>query len=208
MHTLRLLSLILTLIAAATPVAAGVTNGGFELGAPDGSALGWNDSDSYFTFTRCSSGTCGTADGTAVARSGDYFAWLGGDASPQTALLTQTVFIPLNALALQFYFRAGSTGSGNASLNVLLGGNLLTTFNNANAPSYSNYTLISLPVLDYLGKSLLLEFQYSDSEDREGFTNWTLDDVSIPVNPIPEPVTFALTGAALAVAGLIRQLRV
>ncbi len=146
-----------------------ITNGGFESGA-----TGWTGT----------TGSIGAFTGES-AHSGTNFAWLDGYGSAHTEYLYQTITVPAAGATLTFYLHIDTAETTKTTaydkLTVLVqntsGTTLgtLATYSNLNAAS--GYTLRTLSLNAYAGKTIRLKF--NGVEDSSLQTSFVLDDVSV-----------------------------
>ena len=207
-QSIRLACAVALSVCAAS--AAIIVNPGFE--EPAGTsdpAAGWVDTSTTYGSNRCSIADCGNGGGTTGPNSGSFWIWLGGTSSSETGIVSQTVTIPASASAdFGFYLWYGtSSGSADdvftASIDSVQLLQLL-----GNDPTTGGYQYFSYDVSAYAdGGSHTIEFQLQKVSTTSGM-NISIDDVSLTAgSAVPEPSTFALSGAALAGLSLFLRRR-
>jgi lysyl endopeptidase len=148
-----------------------ITNGGFESGSS-----AWTQSPSNII-----------TNDSSLARSGSYYAWLGGAIS-STDVLYQDVTIPANATqaTFQFWYRIftqEAAGSGDYDfLNVTInspssGATLATIVSYSNSNAVTNWTQTPLYDLTaFRGQTVRIKF--TATNDFSNYTSFRIDDVA------------------------------
>jgi hypothetical protein len=157
-----------------------VQDGGFEAGAVP---TFWTQSSTNFGTPICSTALCGDGGGTAAARTGTYWTWLGGAEAVRNASVQQSVTLAPGITHLRFYLWIGAR-SGNATdvMRVLLDGVPVFTATEA-TPGYDAYTLVDLDVSSFAtGGSHVLRFESTTSGPE--ITSFNVDDVSLTSCPV------------------------
>ena len=159
----------------------------------------WNGSSTHFETPFCDA-TCGSGDGTAGPRSGDFWTWLGGaGGATETATASQAVVIPVGAVRfLNLWLWIGAIGDGSSSLDVAIDGDNVMTFDEPVAAE-ADYTQRSADISAYAdGNSHTLQFTYTSPTTVP--SNYSLDDVTIDCAPAaisrPEPASKSPAGDA------------
>ena len=155
-----------------------VQDGGFEAGQVP---TFWTQSSTQFGTPICSVALCGDGLGTAAARTGTYWTWLGGAKGVRDASVQQSVTLPPGIARLRFYLWIGArSGNGTDVMRVRLDGTPIFTATDA-TPGYDAYTLVDLDVSTFAtGGSHLLRFESTTSE----VTSFNVDDVSLTACPV------------------------
>lgn len=174
-----------------------IVNGGFETASATGSAAGWTDTDSQFSFSRCTVVDCGSGGGSAGPKSGTGWIWFGGSNMSQTAVLSQLATIESSASSLAFDFWTGLTG-GSATLSLSIDSVAQWTVTQANASTYAaGYSTVVIPLGAFANNAAhTIRWNYADSASTAAI-NWSLDNVRLITNAVPEPGSLALAGLAL-----------
>jgi secreted trypsin-like serine protease len=143
-----------------------ITNGDFE----DGRST-WSESSLLY-------GSVITNDIRNSARSGRWYAWMGGNNNEVTAL-SQTVRIPTDAVYLRFYYYAGSVDScGNDSATVSIQSSVVQTFDLCN--STSGWTAANIDVTAHRGTDVLIAFDVTTNATN--ISHFLLDDIGFVTN--------------------------
>ena len=118
---------------------------------------------------------CGDGGGTAGARTGNYWAWMGGTSNPETSWIEQTVTVPNSPERhLNFWMWMGSVESS-SQLEVKVDGNVVASY-----PTVleSGYVQRSVDLSDYAdGGSHTIRFELVLPGD--GNVNVSLDDITL-----------------------------
>lgn len=144
----------------------------------------WGEFSTNFGTPLCTTGICGTGNGTAGPRSGSVWVWFGGTASNETGYVNQSVFFPTaSTTTLQFYFWIGTSGGGGADdyFQAQVDGTPLFTANATQAGSYPSYTPITLNLNAYGNNTSHTLTFYSSTSGQA--VNFNLDDVSLACTP-------------------------
>ncbi len=143
-----------------------ITNGDFE----DGNSTWYESSSTYPTVI--------TNDVRNSARSGSWYAWLGGNNNEITTL-SQTVTIPADATYLRFYYRTNSVDScGNDTATVSIAGTVMQTFDLCTiVPSW---TAVNIDVRSARGTSVVLAFDVTTNATN--ISHFWLDDIGFVAN--------------------------
>ncbi len=138
----------------------------------------WPDFSAAFGGVLCNAGLCGTGGGTAGPRTGDFWPWLGGTGSVETAWIEQAVVIPAGSERhLNFWLWVGSVAGTGATLEVRVDGNAVETIAEpATAETgYSQRTVDLSAFAD--GASHTIRFHYESPAG--GNSSFNLDDVTL-----------------------------
>jgi S-layer homology domain len=170
-----------------------IQDGGFEAatGNPPDSP-NWTESSTQFGTPICSILLCGSGGGSALPRTGNFWAWFGGaPTTPEVSSLSQAVtFPPAGAtVTLNFYLWIGAVNAPfNDTLVVKVDGVTQATFTEP-VTAEAGYTLRSIDVSAFAnGASRTINFLYTMGG---GTSNFSVDDVSLDVvcNASAGPVT-------------------
>jgi hypothetical protein len=161
-----------------------VQDGGFEAGTV---LTFWTQSSTNFGSPICSVGTCGDGGGTAAARNGSWWTWLGGAEIVRNAAVSQSVALPAGIARLRFHLWIGArSGNGTDAMRVLIDGTPVFTATEA-TPGYETYTLVDLDVSAFAtGGSHLLRIEGTTTGPE--ITNFNVDDVSLDLCPVGSTV--------------------
>ncbi|WP_157630735.1 hypothetical protein [Kribbella catacumbae] len=144
-----------------------VVNGGLE------------DQGAGWTWT---GGVVGTY-GFYPARSGRYYAWMGGNGVPNEDTLSQTVKIPAKGTSLlDFYLRISSAEPRSAKpdslqLQVVAGAQTTTVYTWYNTDAVPSYAQRVIDLSRFAGQTVTLRFV--STEDQGEQTDFLLDDISL-----------------------------
>jgi xanthomonalisin len=165
--------------SAAVTVAAGgsggatnvITNGGFESGASS-----WTASSGVI----CTNSTCSGE----TAHGGTGFAWLDGYGSTHTDTVSQSVTIPTGktSASLTFYLHVDTAETSTSAVDKLTvsvtsGGTTTTVGTYSNLNASTGYTLQTLNLNAYVGKTVTIKFSGAENSSRA--TSFVLDDVAL-----------------------------
>ncbi len=155
-----------------------VMDPGFEDGTPNAF---WTEGSDNFGTPLCDEGSCGTGGGTGP-HSGAWWCWFGGIAAAETGFVEQTLTLPVGADTLTFYLEiCAVSGADTDYMDVLIDGNIIATFVEADAATYATYALVTLDISAYADDgSHLLRFY---GNQPTGTSNFFVDDVSIEYTP-------------------------
>lgn len=143
-----------------------ITNGDFE----DGRST-WSESSLLY-------GSVITNDTRNSARSGVWYAWMGGNNNEVTAL-SQTVRIPTDAAYLRFYYYVVSVDScGNDSATVSIQSSVVQTFDLCN--STSGWTAANIDVTAHRGTDVLIAFDVTTN--ATSISHFLVDDIGFVTN--------------------------
>jgi len=92
-------------------------DGGFELGSQPASP--WQQYSRWFGTPLCSVAACG-GYGTALPRSGQWWAWFGGINQPEEGSLEQTLTIPAGRAFLRYFLQTKGCGSPSDFIQILV----------------------------------------------------------------------------------------
>jgi uncharacterized repeat protein (TIGR01451 family) len=186
-----------------------VLDGSFEAGSP---STDWAEASTNFGTPLCTIAACGQGTGTGP-RTGDWWAWFGGIAAPETGSVTQSVTIPTGATTLSFWveFPVCVTANGAGDfVRVQVDGNELwredATAARCNTVGYQQVTVDVSAFAD--GGAHTLSFNSTITGNTSG-SNFFVDDVEILAPPvctaalIPEQPVPALDRASLALLVLL-----
>jgi hypothetical protein len=163
-----------TMTLTRTPLPAwmtSITNGDFE----NGGDATWSEYSLIY-------GTVITNDIRNSARSGRWYAWLGGQNS-EVSQLAQTVRVPNDASYLRFYYRASSADvCGNDIVRISIDSVQQLEIDLCNP--VTNWTATNIDVTSYRGSDVLLSFDVSLS--TSGISHFLLDDIGFVANTSDE----------------------
>ncbi|MEM1055341.1 MAG: T9SS type A sorting domain-containing protein [Bacteroidota bacterium] len=182
---MRLLFPVLLLLAA--PIALAQTDlivdGSFESG--DTNPV-WGISTSSGTTPICND-SCGRP-----ARTGTWYAFLGGLGESNDMSVSQTVTIPADATSalLTYYLQLGAGGDGTGEFGLLVDGILFATYTQDDATSFQDYTVQNVDLSALAdGQPHTITFVVVEIDGSQGnaFFAGLVDDVSLVVNTPPPP---------------------
>jgi hypothetical protein len=152
-----------------------VTDGSFEGGAFGGN---WTEFSSNFGTPLCDPGSCGFGGGTGP-HTGDWWAWFGGIAAPETGSLEQAITIPVGSTTIDFWLEIPvSSGNGVDFLRFSVDGNVEFSVLESAGPAIG-YTLVQVPIGAYAdGGVHTIRFD-SVITGAPNITNFFVDDVSL-----------------------------
>ncbi len=163
-----------TRTATRTPLPAwmtSITNGDFE----NGGDATWSEYSLIY-------GTVITSDIRNSARSGRWYAWLGGQNS-EVSQLAQTVRVPNDASYLRFYYRASSADvCGNDIVRISIDSVQQLEIDLCNP--VTNWTATNIDVTSYRGSDVLLSFDVT--LNASGISHFLLDDIGFVTNTSDE----------------------
>jgi M6 family metalloprotease-like protein len=170
------ISFDITLTTPPPPPECNVQDGGFEQGTPNPY---WDETSSNFGTPLCTVDICGTGNGTGP-HSGDWWAWFGGIDAGEVGSVEQSVTIPAGSSAtLDFYLEIpGASTPG--YMRVYIDGTQLFEANQADAPSYGTYKLVTLDVSAYADNAAHV-IRFDSSIDAGAVTNFFVDDICLTV---------------------------
>src|SRR5262249_38096860 len=118
--------------------------------------------------------------GTALPRTGNWWAWLGHNIS--TTGMTQTVAIPVGSASLNFWLWIG-LANGSDTLYIMLDGAQVWSVSE-NDPAYASGSLpVSVKISAFAdGGSHVLQFLFNDNSIAQT-SNLSIDDVSLTAGP-------------------------
>lgn len=152
-----------------------VADGGFEDGSP---SIEWAEASTNFGTPLCTEAGCGLGTGTGP-HGGDWWAWFGGIAAPETGSMTQSVIITEGSV-LSFWFEAPVCANTTDFVRAQIDG--VTVWEATGAHAQCNtvgYTLQTADISAFDdGLSHTLVFTSTISGNPSG-TNFFIDDVSI-----------------------------
>jgi hypothetical protein len=167
-----------------TPADA-LADGGLEASNPNtGASTIWTSTSSNFGTAICHSNFCPDDGGTALPRTGAFWAWFGGVNSAETSTLSQSVVLPSGAPRhLNFFLRRGRvTAPFDAELRVKVDGNIVRTFIEPGSAEPA-YIARSVDLSSFAnGQSRQIEFEYSNPSGS-GTSNFVIDDLSVICSP-------------------------
>ncbi len=179
--------------STASNATEGVADGDFEDGSP---SVEWTEASTNFGTPLCTIDACGTGTGTGP-HSGDWWAWFGGVAAPETGSMTQTVTIAPNSV-LTFWFEAPVCANTTDFVRVQIDGTTVWEATGAHAQCNTvGYTQQTADISAFDdGASHVLNIVSTISGNPSG-TNFFIDDVSIATatcgTPTPTGPDFATT---------------
>jgi cysteine-rich repeat protein len=164
-----------------------VSDGGFEQGSPNPD---WTEAGIVSTPL------CDVTCGGPPAYEGDWYAWFGGLAEPDTQTLDQVLTIPANAVTLEFRLFVGACDSPDDILTVEIDGN--PEFSSSPCTITTGYESRTLDLVagGYNdGGSHTLRFRSDTFATNGAHSNYFVDDVriSVPETP-PVPSSCSLAG--------------
>ncbi len=152
-----------------------VADGDFEDGSP---SIEWNEASTNFGTPLCTVAACGTGTGTGP-HSGDWWAWFGGIAAPETGSMTQTMTIAEGSV-LTFWFEAPVCANTTDFVRVQIDGNTVWEATGAHAQCDTvGYTQQTADISAFDdGASHILNIVSTISGNPTG-SNFFIDDVSV-----------------------------
>ncbi|MBK9119984.1 MAG: hypothetical protein IPM18_10365 [Phycisphaerales bacterium] len=163
----------------AVPIQNVVADGSFEGGSPNAS---WAEASSNFGSPLCTRALC-TSNPAFNPQDGLWWAWFGGiEGVSETGSLEQVVTIPAQPPALlTFYLQIpNASGNGVDFFTASIDGNVVFSALESDAPSYAEYTLVTVDVSAYAnGGTHTLRFDSTTT--GTGLTNFFLDNVALGV---------------------------
>jgi hypothetical protein len=143
-----------------------ITNGDFE----DGNRV-WTESSSTYTYVI-------TNDIRNSARSGSWYAWLGGN-NNEVSTLSQTVSVPVDSAYLRFYYRVSSRDvCGNDYARVSINGTQVREIDLCTMTA--NWTAVNIDITSYRSSTMLLTFNVTT--DTGLISHFLLDDIGFVAN--------------------------
>lgn len=168
-----------------------IADSSFELGTPN---VNWAETSTNFNSVICDATECGDCSGLCVPKTGDFFAWFGGDTTVGISVLSQNVLIPSDpgSTFLKFHLKVPEYNSlGTDSFRVIMD-DTSTIFLHTNADSliFQNYRIVVLDITAYADSTTHnIKFR-SWVSGFPGATNVLVDDVRIDqVAPLASTVT-------------------
>ena len=154
-----------------------VADGSFEAGSPNPS---WEEGSSNFGTPLCTAAACAGTNPDFQPNSGMWWAWFGGIGSAdETGFVEQTVTLPSGGAELSYFLRIpelDATGTG--TLDVLMDGDVLASYDASDFDEFGQYTLVTLDASAYAdGGEHTLRFESTTLAGP--VVNFFLDDVSI-----------------------------
>jgi hypothetical protein len=147
-----------------------MTNGDFE----DGHSA-WTETSSTYPDVI-------TDDIRNSARSGRWYAWLGGNNNEVTTL-SQTVSVPADASYLRFYYRMSSIDTcGNDYARVSVAGTQVLEMNLCS--SVTSWTAVNVDMTSYRGSDVLISFNVTTNATN--ISHFLLDDIGFVANTSDE----------------------
>lgn len=144
-----------------------ISNGDFE----DGNSV-WIEASSNYPNVI-------TNDIRNDARSGSWYAWLGGN-NDEISELSQTITVPASATYLRFYYRINSADScGNDFARISMNGMQVQEINLCG--STTGWTAANIDVSSYRSINVLLSFVVTTNADL--ISHFFVDDVGFVANP-------------------------
>lgn len=168
-----------------TGTVEGIVDGGFENGGIPNSF--WDpETSTNFGTPLCSESLCGDGGGASPPRTGQFWAWFGGIAAPETATLGQTVTLPPVGVAiLRFWMRIGQVSAPFTDvLNVRVDGAIVQSFPEPPTAetAYTQRTINLNSIANGAPHQIL--FEYVGPSTAIG--SYVVDDVSLSA-PFPCP---------------------
>jgi hypothetical protein len=147
-----------------------IANGDFEDGNRD-----WTESSSTYPNVI-------TNDTRNSARSGSWYAWMGGNNNEVTQL-TQTISVPVDATYLRFYYRMSSADScGNDYARVSVDGTQVLEIDLCG--TVSSWTATNIDLTSARGSTVLLSFDVTTN--ATDISHFLLDDIGFVANTSDE----------------------
>jgi Thermolysin metallopeptidase, alpha-helical domain len=172
--------------AIAVPVGSAACSGGSEPSPTGGNLL---ENPGFESGAVSWTGTSGpiTTNTGRPARTGSWKMWLGGNGQTATETESQTVSIPATASSatLSFHVRIDTSESSTryaydtAKVQLLSGGTTTTLATYSNLDANNTYTLKSLDLNAYRGKTVTVRFLMN--EDASLQTSFVVDDTALDV---------------------------
>ncbi len=160
-------------------------SGGFEDSNAAGDSPSWTETSTNFGTPICSIANCGNRAGTALPRSGIYWAWFGGVGADETGTLSQTVIMPSGSAFLQFYLWVGDDTAATADLAVSIDGTTVFAVAKPFTGYTAGYTLVTVNVSNFAdGSAHNLRLV---GNTAGGNTNISVDDISIVAEALGQP---------------------
>jgi hypothetical protein len=155
-----------------------VQDSGFEAGTPNPY---WYEDSTNFGSPLCNTAYPSCSEGLAPGpHSGSWWAWFGGTGLREYSWVEQNVRFPAGGTATLDFYLVIPDAATPAYLRVFLDGNLLFEATEADADSYTNYSLVSLDVSAYAdGGFHLLRFEATT--EAGDITNFFVDDICVTV---------------------------
>lgn len=152
-----------------------VADGSFEDGTPNGF---WTEASTNFGTPLCDLGGCGNGTGTGP-HTGDFWAWFGGIAAPETGSVSQSVTLPVGSV-LTFFFEAPVCSNATDFVRAQIDGNTVWEATGAHPACNSvGYQLQTVDITAFAdGGSHTLAF-VSTISGVPGGSNFFIDTVSI-----------------------------
>ena len=149
----------------------------FEAGSPNPV---WTEASTNFGTPLCDMAGCGNGGGTALPRTGDWWAWFGGIAAPEVGSVEQTVTIASGTAAnLKFWLWNGSeSGSGTDDFVVLIDGSQVFQVFEADPTYTGGYAEVTIDVSAFADDANHT-ITFMSTSGGTGVTNFSLDDVSL-----------------------------
>lgn len=185
---MRSLTLLAALALTATASAQNqdlITDGSFEAGSP---STVWVETGTTFGTPICPASEC--ADPAPGPRTGDWYAFFGGEGIDNQASISQTVTIPAGATGslLTFYLQLGRGGDATGSFEFVIDGIPVQTFTEANVSSFMDYQAVNVDLMGFAdGQPRTYTFRAAEQagSDANAFMTFLLDDVSLVVSGVP-----------------------
>jgi hypothetical protein len=197
--TLIATALAAGVLASASAHANIIADPSFELG--DSLSSPWTLSSTNFPSPLCTTALCGTGNGTAGPRTGEWWAWFGGAGGAlEEGSATQSVTLLDGGANLSFWLNHGSGDSATDFIQVRIDNTPVWTYNANGGLLGQGYTQINVD-LSAFGNNAPRLLEFFSSTGPVSSANFSVDDVSVVTAPIPEPGTYGLM--ALGLAGLL-----
>ncbi len=152
-----------------------IQDGSFEAGTPNPY---WTEASTNFGTPLCTVASCGTGNGTAGPRTGEWWAWFGGTTATEDGSLSQDVTLPNGAQALLTFYLWSGTQSGNGTdvIRAQVDGNTVFSALESDTTYANDYTQVSVDISSYAdGGTHTIEIASSTTAT----TNFNVDDVSV-----------------------------
>ena len=157
----------------------------FEAGVPNAY---WNEMSTNYGTPLCDAASCGTGNGTALPRTGTWFAWFGGNyGNNEIGSIDQDVVLPAGAaITLEFYLWTGSwTVGGTDYTAVYVDGTQVWSTGETDPAYQAGYALVMVDLSAY-GDGASHNLKLEGTDLSGGNTNMSVDDLSLTA-VAPEP---------------------
>jgi uncharacterized repeat protein (TIGR01451 family) len=158
-----------------------VADPSFEGGSPNGT---WAEASTNFGSPLCTAAGCGTGTGTGP-RTGDWWAWFGGIAAPETGSMDQSITIPAGATTLSFWVEFPICANATDFVRAQIDGTEVWREDGTSARCNTvGYQQVSVDVSAFAdGGAHTLSFNSTISGAPSG-SNFFIDDVELLAPPV------------------------